>query len=50
MLSIDVIDEFLAELGIDVRYIAQLSYHSLLISLGLEMPTITTTLVYDILT
>lgn len=49
-LSIDVIDDFLAELGIDVRYIDQLSYHALLISLGLEMPTVTTTLVYDILT
>jgi hypothetical protein len=49
VLSIDVVDDFLDQLGIDVRYIDQLSYHTLLISLGLEMPTITTTLVYDIL-
>jgi len=44
-LTIDFTDEFLANLGVDVRYIDQITYHHLLSEIGVVTPTLNTGLV-----
>jgi len=49
VMTIDVVDEFLDEIGVDSRYIDQVSYHHILKKIGVDIPALDLDMVYAIM-